>query len=1088
MKIKTILLSLAILSYSLTFAQKQYKQSMNDMNVNFYDVVKEADQYFQTHDKGKGSGWKGYQRWKAENESKYFPSGDRSNVDPDFSSKAYKKFLQNNPSDKSSFNNGWRDLGPYDANNITSHYSAGIGRVECLWVNPNNDQHIYMGSRSGGLWKTNDEGLTWQNTTDYLLASGVNTIATSPTNPDSVLINIRNAGSGVTHGIYRSVNGGNNWTLTNFNPVELGWGGPGTNDKIYKIVYHPIIPDMIFIGTSKGLFRSNDNLTTWIQLISSSDVTDIEFHPTDPDIIYCYDDYYWSSYQNVIFRSTDQGLSFNPSNTISGNNDSKGHIAVSPVCPDCVYFASSNGVWKSTDAGMNFTFLNNPNSSCHGFAVSDLNNSNIIYGYVDAYASTDGGNSFTQTTWWANSNPDDTYVHADLRAAECVNGVFYIGTDGYLAKSSNGGFSWDRISDGTGIRENYAVGLSQSNWSVQMAGSQDNGTSILDETGWIEWNGGDGMEAIIQTLNDDWMVGSWQYGTRQRTKDGGQSRHGISTPQCGSSQADWQAPLLFDPNNQMKIFHFSDSLFSSEEFGGNWQYVGSPDIGKIKIATIAENNSDILIVCRNSDIYLSQDGGQTYDSINIGLPGHSIRDIAFDPNNDSTIVVVYNRYQNDMQKVYISHNLGSSWKNITYNLGDMPIRTVVIDHTNASNIYIGAEIGVFYKAMDAISWNLYNPNLPNVTVRDLEIQYGSNVLRAATWGRGLWDYTLVGRNDYPSILTTNITDTPTDIAPKEGVDQYVTSVISYDGTLSSVYVQWSVNNPTFDSILLMTNIQDSTWKTQNPIPNYPGGTRIYFKVFAVGDSGDTTETYKFMYTVIPFVYCSSYGSMSYTTAITLVYFYGINNSSGKTQSYFDYTPTDSAVINISDNYFLTVNVNTGGNQQVFARAWIDWNKDGDFIDAGEEYDLGSAQNSIDVPSSASPLNITVPANAYIGKTTMRVSVKSNSPATPCLTGFDGEVEDYSILITNLNSAIVENSFGTNITIYPNPALNKFSIDLGNIYSNVRIEIIDLYGRLVYEKEANNTSLMEINLIQPAGVYFVSIQANDHKATLKLVKE
>ncbi|MCD4681389.1 MAG: T9SS type A sorting domain-containing protein [Bacteroidales bacterium] len=1088
MKIKTILLSLAILSYSLTFAQKHYKHLMDDMNVNFYDVVKEADQYFQTHDKGKGSGWKGYQRWKAENESKYFPSGDRSKVDPDFASNAYTMFLENNPLDKGSFDNGWRDLGPYDANNITSHYSAGIGRVECLWVNPNNDQHIYMGSRSGGFWKTNDEGLTWQNTTDYLLASGVNTMDASPTNPDSVLINIRNAGNGTTHGIYRSVDGGNTWTLTDFNPTELGWGGPGSNHKIYKIVYHPLIPDLIFIGTTKGLFRSNDNLNTWIQLLSSSDISDIEFHPTDPDIIYCYDDYYWSSYQNVIFRSTDQGLSFNPSNTISGNNDSKGHISVSPVCPDCVYFASSNGVWKSTDNGINFTFLNNPNSSCHGFAVSDLNNLNIVYGYVDAYASTDGGNSFTQTTWWANYNPDDTYVHADLRAAECVNGVFYIGTDGYLAKSSDGGFSWDRISDGTGIRENYAVGLSQSNWSVQMAGSQDNGTSILDETGWIEWNGGDGMEAIIQTLNDDWMVGSWQYGTRQRTKDGGQSRHGISTPQCGSSQADWQAPLLFDPNNQMKIYHFSDSMFTSEEFGGNWQYVGSPNIGKIKVATIAENNSDILILCRNSDIYLSQDGGQTYDSINIGLPGHSIRDIAFDPNNDSTIVVVYNRYQNDLEKVYISHDLGSSWKNITYNLGDMPIRSVVIDHTNASNIYLGAEIGVFYKAMDDLSWSLYNPNLPNVTVRDLEIQYGSNVLRAATWGRGLWDYTLVGRNDYPSFLTTNITDTPTDITPKEGVNQYVTSVISYDGTLSSVYVKWSANSPTFDSTLVMTNIHDSTWKTQNPIPVYTGGTKMYFKVFAVGDSGDTTETYKFMYTVIPFVYCSSYGSMSYTTAITLVYLYGINNASGKTQPYFDYTPIDTAVINISDNYFLTVNLTTGGNQQVFARAWIDWNRDGDFIDAGEEYDLGSAHNAVDVPSSASPLSITVPANAYIGKTRMRISVRSNSPPTPCLTGFDGEVEDYSVLITNSSSDISENFFGKNITIYPNPALNKFSIDMGNVYSNVRIEIIDLYGRLVYEKEANNTSLMEINLLQPAGVYFVSILANDHKATLKLVKE
>jgi len=699
MKSITILLSLVLLVNTTTFAQKEYKYMMDDMSVNFYDVVKEAESYFETHDKGKGSGWKGYQRWKAENESKYYPSGVRSNVDPYFTEKAYKKFIQNNSYDKGYFNNGWRDLGPYDANNITSHYSAGIGRVECLWVDPNNDQKIYMGSRSGGFWKTNNGGLSWQNTTDYLPASGVFTMDVSPTNPDSILINVNNAGNGVTHGIYRSVDGGNTWALTPFNPTELGWGGLGSNHKIYKIAYHPTIPHMIFIGTTKGLYRSDDNLTTWIQLLNSSDIFDIEFHPTDPDIIYCYDDYYWSSYQNIIFRSTDRGLSFSQSNTISGNNDSRGHIAVSPVMPDNVYFASSNGVWKSTDKGINFSFLSNPNSSCHGFAVSDVNTVNIIYGYVDAYASTNEGLSFTQTSWWANSNPDHTYVHADLRCAECVNGVFYIGTDGYLCRSTTGGFSWERISDGTGIRENYAVGLSQSNWSVQMAGSQDNGTSILAETGWIEWNGGDGMEAVIQPLNDDWMIGSWQYGTRQRTKDGGLTRHGIGTPQCGSSQADWQSPLLIDPNNQMNVYHFSDSVFLAEEFGETWKYLGSPYIGKIKVAAIAENNSELLIVSRNAKIYLSQDGGYTFDSINYGLPGHSIKDVAFDPNNDSTIVVVHNRYQNDNQKVYISHDLGSTWNNITYNLGDMPLRTVVIDHSSESNIYLGAEIGVFYKAI-----------------------------------------------------------------------------------------------------------------------------------------------------------------------------------------------------------------------------------------------------------------------------------------------------------------------------------------------------------------------------------------------------
>lgn len=1061
---------------------------MNDMSVNFYDVVEEAEKYFQSHDKGKGSGWKGYQRWKAENESKYYPTGDRSKVDPYFATKAFQKFVKNNPVGKASFNNGWRDLGPYDANNITSHYSAGIGRVECFYVNPNNDQHVYMGSRSGGFWKTNDGGLSWQNTTDFLPASGVNTMDASPTNTDSILINIRNAVNGATHGIYRSVDGGNTWNMTDFNPVELGWGGLGTNDKIYKIVYHPLIPNLIFIGTSKGLFRSQDNLNTWTQLLNSSDITDIEFHPIDPGIIYCYDDYYWSTYQNVIFRSMDGGITFNPSNTITGNNDAKGHIAVSPASPDNVYFASTNGVWKSTDKGLNFSFLSNPNSSCQAFAVSDLDNNNMIYGYVDAFSSTNEGLSFVQTSWWANSNPDHTYVHADLRAAECINGVFYIGTDGYLCKSSNNGFAWQRINDGTGIRENYAVGLSQSNWSLQMAGSQDNGTSILDESGWIEWNGGDGMEAIVQTLNDDWMIGSWQYGTRQRTKDGGMTRHGINTPQCGSSQAEWQAPLLFDPNNQMKIYHFSDSVFSAEDFGENWQYLGSPGIGKIKVATIAENNSNLMIVCRNENIYLSKDGGYSFDSINYGLPGHAIVDVAFDPNYDSTIVVVYNRYQNDNQKVYISNDLGSTWNNITYNLGDMPLRSVVIDHSNARNIYLGAEIGVFYKPMNTNSWSLYNTNLPNVTVRDLEIQYGSNVIRAATWGRGLWDYKLVGREDYPAIIKTNITDDPTDLNPKEGASQYVTSVISYKGTLTNVYVKYSANNVTLDSILHMTNIQDSTWKTTDHIYNYPMGTKVFFKVYAVGDKGDTTETYKFMYTVRELIYCNSYGSMVYNTAVTLVDFEDISRASGKTQTYSDYTETDSTLININGSYNLSVNLSTGGNQQVFAMVWIDWNKDGDFFDAGEEFDLGHATNVVDKPTSASPFIISPPPDANIGKTRMRVSAKSNYHASPCLTDFDGEVEDYSVIVTKTATSLSEKPLSHDISLYPNPASDQVTLELGDIYFQVMINIHDLYGRIVYHKEITNASYLDIDFDGSPGIYFVKVNTDLFQRTLKFVKE
>ena len=130
----------------------------------------------------------------------------------------------------------------------------------------------------------------------------------------------------------------------------------------------------------------------------------------------------------------------------------------------------------------------------------------MVYGYVDLHNSTNNGGAFTKRTEWSNQN--EAYIHADLRIAACVNGTFYVGTDGYLAKSSDNGVTWTRLNDGTAIREFYAVGTSQGNYDVHMAGSQDNGTSILAPDGWIEWNGGDGMEALVHALNPKWMIGS----------------------------------------------------------------------------------------------------------------------------------------------------------------------------------------------------------------------------------------------------------------------------------------------------------------------------------------------------------------------------------------------------------------------------------------------------------------------------------------------------------------------------------------------------------------------------------------------------
>ncbi|MGB0984701.1 MAG: VPS10 domain-containing protein [Saprospiraceae bacterium] len=857
---KLLSLVLIFTLFSATAFGQLYKDMMNDMSVNFYEVVGEAERYFENIDKGaKGSGWKNFERWRVENEFKYYPTGDRSQIDPYFVAKQYEIFKRNNPNgaQRNLYPTGWEELGPNIVGEITGHYSAGLGRVEAFYIDANNTNKMYLGSRSGGFWKTTDGGTTWTGTTDALIASGVNAITASPTNSDNVLINVQNSSNGTTHGIYRSTDGGSVWSQTPFNPTNLGWGGLGTNSEISKIAYHPTIANLIFIGSDEGLFRSADNLATWTTPISTNNFTDIAFHPTNPNIVYAYAE----DNPNVVYVSTDIGVTFTTV-ALTGNAGEVGFITVSASCPNCVYFGSKNGIWKSTNSGTSFSFVNNPDQKHQGFAVSDLDDDNIMMGYVDAFFSTDGGMNFNQITYWSLSstngsgnghqesyNTSTNYIHADLRAAECINGVFYAATDGFLVKSADNGVTWTKLSEGTAIRENYNLGISQSNHYRTICGSQDNGTSIKHQSKWIELAGGDGMEALIHPLNDDWMMSSHQYGSRRVIKDGGYTSSGITPP---DGKGYWIAPLMYNPNNHMQVYHFSDTVHRSDDFGENWVKLGEPSFsGDVKFAAIAENNSDIIVVSRGKFIELSTDGGLTFTDIKGTLPDYSITDVVFDPNDDNTIVVTYARYLNDNSKVYISHDQGTTWTSITYNLGNIPVRSAIIDHTSASTIYLGTEIGVYKKAMADNTWTLYSQNLPNMAIRELDIMYGTNTIRAATWGRGLWQYTLDGRADYPLIMTTKITHTPTLELPLENIDQYVTSTIDYSGTLTNVYVKWSVGSPTFGNTIAMTNTSGNEWKSSSPLPNQVAGTKLFFKVFAVGSNSDITETYKFMYETYP---------------------------------------------------------------------------------------------------------------------------------------------------------------------------------------------------------------------------------------------
>ena len=189
----------------------------------------------------------------------------------------------------------------------------------------------------------------------------------------------------------------------------------------------------------------------------------------------------------------------------------------------------------------------------------------------------------------------------------------------------------------------------------------------------------------------------------------------------------------------------------------------------------------------------------------------------------------------------------------------------------------------------------------------------------------------------------------------------------------------------------------ATSTLQNPVVTYNTTGTFDVSLTATNNCSSSDSETKTNYITVQ-DYCPSSGNMDYLDCVTLVNFNTINNSTGvKTAGYNDYT-AQSTNVTIGSSYDLIVNLNTDGNYTNTAMVWIDWNHDGDFDDSGEEYDLGTANSVPDGASSNSPLSVTVPSGAIVGSTRMRVSTRYSSYPTSCQTGFDGEVEDYTVNI------------------------------------------------------------------------------------------
>jgi hypothetical protein len=240
--------------------------------------------------------------------------------------------------------------------------------------------------------------------------------------------------------------------------------------------------------------------------------------------------------------------------------------------------------------------------------------------------------------------------------------------------------------------------------------------------------------------------------------------------------------------------------------------------------------------------------------------------------------------------------------------------------------------------------------------------------------------------------------------------------------------------------------------------------------------------------------CESSGNLDFQTRITRVNINTIDNGnvSDKLIPYSDFTSilTD---VEAGINYDLIVEGNDGaGDVQVITRVWIDWNQNCSFNDPGEEYDLGTAIGLTNEPVGA-PFNIAVPEDALEGNTTMRVSFKyapnsANDSPTSCETGFDGEVEDYTLNVFN-NLGVTETDL-QGLAIYPNPNNGEFTIGfIPTSGEDITVRIYDIRGRSIFQNSFSSSNSFE-EVIQlkntQSGVYLLRIADGTQLVTKRII--
>ncbi len=690
----------------------------------------------------------------------------------------------------SAFNLDWVSIGP----------TVNSARADVVQADPLHPGTLYACFGSGGLWKTTNNGISWDCVFQDKASLGIGDFKLAPSDPNIIYVgtgeNLKKPRNFTLPGtgMYRSNDAGKTWTSIG---LEDSW-------SIADIAVHPKNPDIVMVAVlghlwsknkNRGLYQTTNGGKTWKQVLYKNDSTganDVVIAASHPQTMYAS---LWELYPGIsgknsgVFTSKDGGKNWTsctnglPSGPLTGRIG----VAVSYSNPLKAYVLVDNlnnpagqsaELYKTIDGGLTWNKTHSMPLRIYSVIgwyfsrvyVNPQNDEEVYCLGVRLVHSTDGGKNFSIIGGTVSrSNPG---AASGFHLDQCSlwidpNDPHHLasGNDGGLYISFDSGSSWfhhNNIPTG----EFYDIFVDQKQQLIY-GGTQDNATvygptleinpKIKDPWKyiWIDpWDGGDGCVTQVDPDDDNIVYYSSQNGGVVRFDRKADTTVGIR-PKLPVVIKDtllfnYITPYFISPHNSKTLYIGGNYIFKTDDRGNHWKPISSnltnssnEDKKSFSIGGLIESPISKGLLFAGTDkgaFWVSKNDGASWEENDKGLANNYIRSICPSRFDRSRVYVAMTgiNYDDLQSYLYVSGDLGKTWRSISNGLPMEPVNVILEDPSNEDILYAGSIRGVYISVDRGKSWSCFGNNMPGVAIADLEILRSTNTLFAATHGRGIY--------------------------------------------------------------------------------------------------------------------------------------------------------------------------------------------------------------------------------------------------------------------------------------------------------------------------------------------------------------